>query len=237
MSDAGVMVRAMPLQNRVGPDGAIIATSARGTFLGNRGVLHDEHKRIVRQSRGDLWLICQLEFNGRKQELMRPNRYTQLFFLDEAVGLAAGHRPCGECRRDSYRAYIDAANVENPTPIRTAADLNRQLSVSRAAPHVTADLAGLPDGTFIALGDNDFRLIWRGALYPWSPEGYGDPVPISDVEVTSARVLTPALSVGALRHGYPVAVHPSIPGGRAEPTPVVESPCPACNLAHAGECD
>ena len=25
---------------------------------------------------------------------MAPNRYTELFFLDEATGLAAGHRPC-----------------------------------------------------------------------------------------------------------------------------------------------
>lgn len=75
----------MSLQNRVRPEGEIFETTARGTFLGNRGILQDENKRIVRHSRGDLWQICQLEFKGRKQELMHPRRYTQLFFLDEAV--------------------------------------------------------------------------------------------------------------------------------------------------------
>ena len=77
--------------------------------MGNRGILHDENKRIIRQSHSAMWLICQLEFNGRKQELMHPKRYTQLFFLDEAVALAAGHRPCGECRRKNYRAHASVA--------------------------------------------------------------------------------------------------------------------------------
>lgn len=86
----------MPLQNRVRPDGELIATPARGTLMGNRGVLHDDGKRIVRASNSILWISCRLEYNGRKQEVMRPGRYTQLFFLDDAVALAAGHRPCAE---------------------------------------------------------------------------------------------------------------------------------------------
>ncbi len=203
----------MPLQNRVSPDGQIFATSARGTFLGNRGILHDENKRIVRQSRGSMWLICQLEFNGRKQELMHPNRYTQLFFLDEAVALAAGHRPCGECRRAAYRAYIQAANAGGVDPILGSSDLDKKLSASRRAPRTSAVIAELPDGVFIALGSDDFWLVWRGALYAWSPEGYGDPVAITDTDAAVATVLTPALSVDALRHGYPVNVHPSIASG------------------------
>jgi len=157
-----------------------------------------------------MWLICQLDFNGRKQELMHPTRYTQLFFLDEAVALAAGHRPCGECRRKHYRAYIEAANAWSAGLISVAADLDKALSDSRRAPRAAAAIASLPDGVFISLGDDDFRLVWSGALYRWSAEGYVDRVAITDVRFTEATVLTPALSVQALQHGYPVTVHPSV---------------------------
>lgn len=210
----------MPLQNRVRPDGEIFATNARGTFLGNRGILHDENRQIIRQSRGDMWLICQLEFKGRKQELMHPNRYTQLFFLDEAVGLAAGHRPCGECRRKHYRAYIDAANAQNEDQITGASNFDKLLSASRRAPRTTGAIGTLPDGVFIKLGPEDFRLVWQGALHKWSPGGYVDPVAIADVEGTAATVVTPALSVAALRHGYPVSVHPSVTSRATKKAPV-----------------
>src|SRR5690349_19929351 len=114
------MVRVMPLQNRVTPAGDIIATSARGTFMGNRGILHDDSRQIVRTSRNSMWLICLLEFNGRKRTVMSPGNYTELFFLDEAVALAAGHRPCGECRRTHYRQYIAALNEEGDSPVSGA---------------------------------------------------------------------------------------------------------------------
>lgn len=193
----------MPLQNRVAPDGAIITTSARGTFMGNRGILHDEHRRIVRLSRNPMWLICLLEFKGRKRALMSPGTYTELFFLDEAVALAAGHRPCGECRRRNYRVYLDAVNIGN------AKDLDRQLNAARRAARTTAPITALPDGTFISAGDNDFRLIWAGAAHRWSPEGYTDPVAIAEFDDAPVPVVTPALSVTALVNGYPVQVHPS----------------------------
>lgn len=198
----------MSLQNRVTPGGAIIATSARGTFMGNRGILHDSDKRIVRTARNRMWLICELEFKGRKRELMRPGTYTELFFLDEAVALAAGHRPCGECRRKFYRAYIDAANADNNDPIRGATDLDRQLKASREAARTTAAISTLPDGTFVSLGDNDFRLIWRDALYRWSSDGYTDAVALAGDR--QGLVVTPGMSVDALRNGYPVRVHPSV---------------------------
>ena len=146
----------MPLQNRVAPGGEIIATSARGTFLGNRGILHDENKQIVRTSRNTVWLICRLEFNGRKRELMSPGSYTELFFLDEAVALAAGHRPCGECRRTSYRAYIAAAGVDKNGPISGSKDLDRQLNESRRTARTKAAIATLPEGVFISLATTTF---------------------------------------------------------------------------------
>lgn len=202
----------MPLRNRVTPHGEIIATSARGPCMGNRGILHDENKQIVRTSRNSMWLICRLEFRGRRREVMRPGSYTELFFLDEAVALAAGHRPCGECRRKRYRAYIDSANVENGTPISGAKELDKQLNESRKAPHVTAAIATLPDGVFVEFGENDRRLIWDGTLHRWSPQGYVDPIAIVHADVAEAQVVTPPLSVAALRHGYPVEVHPSANG-------------------------
>jgi hypothetical protein len=187
--------------------------------MGNRGILHDENKRIVRHSRGDMWLICRIEFNGRRQELMHPKRYTQLFFLDEAVALAAGHRPCGECRRKQYRAYIDAANTQNPSPISVAADLDRQLRASRREARTTGAIASLPDGAFISLGGNDFRLVWRGSLYTWSTVGYVDRIAIAEVDVAEAIVITPELSLHALRYGYPVSMHPSVEPGLLESPP------------------
>lgn len=177
--------------------------------MGNRGILHDDSKRLVRNTRNAMWLICLLEFKGRRRPLMTPGTYTELFFLDEAVALAAGHRPCGECRRKLYRAYIDSANVGSRTPIKGAKDLDRHLNASRKAPRVNTDIAALPDGVFVSIGDNDFRLIWNGALHRWTPEGYIEVIATADAGVTAATVLTPPLSVAALRHGYPVDVHPS----------------------------
>ena len=95
----------MPRQNRVAPDGTLIAVPDRGLFWGNRGVLHDSAGRLVRYSRGRAWAICVLEFKGRRRQLWAPGRLTELFFLDEATGLAAGHRPCGECRYRDYQAF------------------------------------------------------------------------------------------------------------------------------------
>lgn len=218
----------MALQNRVTPAGEIVATAARGTFMGNRGILHDEAQRIIRQSRTNMRLICRLEFKGRRREVMGPGSYTELFFLDEAVALAAGHRPRGGCRRRQYRAFIDAANVGGGFRIGGAQDLDRLLNNARRSARATAPVAELPDGTFISHGDNDFRLVWRGALRRWSPEGYVDAVAIADAGFHSAAVITPSLSVAALRAGYPVEVHhsvgvgPTVPPGFTPSSPVTE---------------
>ena len=92
---------AMPLQNRVTPTGEIIATTARGTMMGNRGgAFHTAAQTLThRRWKTKAWICCVIEFKGRHRVVMSPNRYTELFFLDEATALAAGHRPCFECRR------------------------------------------------------------------------------------------------------------------------------------------
>ncbi|MCP9271724.1 hypothetical protein [Mycolicibacterium arenosum] len=189
----------MPLQNRVTPRGELIAATARGMYMGNRGRLHDDQRRIVRAANSMLWIICVLDFKGRRREVMTPGRYTELFFLDEAVALAAGHRPCAECRRSDYRAYLQAVRISG------APELNERLRESRDADRIIRDVDALPDGVFVLVDDQP-RLKWQGALRRWTPAGYVDPVPVSGV----APVVTPDLSVTALRNGYRPVVHPSV---------------------------
>jgi hypothetical protein len=104
----------MPRQNRVTPFSTLIATPARGTLTGNRGCLHDEHGQIRRSYLGQRWIICLLEFKGRKRAIMQPGHYTELFFLDEATALAAGHRPCAECQRDRFNLFREYWARGNP---------------------------------------------------------------------------------------------------------------------------
>src|ERR1700761_3400486 len=102
------------LRNRVTPQGDIIKTPARGAWMGNRGVIHDEHKQIRRSFKLKAWITCLLQFKGRHREVMTPGRWTELFFFDEATAFSAGHRPCGECRRHDYRRFKAAWLEGNP---------------------------------------------------------------------------------------------------------------------------
>src|SRR5215213_2819224 len=110
----------MPRQNRVSPFGDLLAVQERGTFMGNRGILHDDARHIRRAWQGKRWISCVLEFRGRKRPVMAPGRYTELFFLDEATALAAGHRPCNECRPERLAAFKHAwaAGVEGQPGMR-----------------------------------------------------------------------------------------------------------------------
>ena len=95
----------MPLQNRVTPFGAIVAVEERGLLMGNRGILHDDARRIVRPWQVKRWIACRTEFRGRWRPVMQPRTWTELFFLDEATAFAAGHRPCAECRHADYQRF------------------------------------------------------------------------------------------------------------------------------------
>jgi hypothetical protein len=216
MSDRHARFSDVPLQNRVTPDGHIIATTARGTFMGNRGILHDDNRNIVRTSRNTMWLICRVEFKGRRRQLMKPGSYTELFFLDEAVALAAGHRPCGECRRTEYRSFM-AASSRSDEPLTCPKDLDRALSRSRSAKREFASITSLPDGAFVRRSIHGLWLIWEGSLHRWTPDGYVDAVAIGAAAAESAEVVTPALTVAALRHGYRVEVHPTAQQSHAAP--------------------
>ena len=204
----------MPLQNRVMPTGEIVAACARGLFLGNRGLLHDEKKRLgQRRWAQKAWLICKLNFKGRRRAVMTPRRYTELFFLDEAGAIAAGHRPCYECRRSEFRlwqaAWRDAKGLrELPRAPEIDACLHEEriLSQSRTQRVWHADCADMPDGTLI-LHDGEPHVVLTVGLRGWSWQGYG--ALIARPRGTTV-VLTPPSSVAALRAGYRPVLHPSV---------------------------
>jgi hypothetical protein len=204
----------MPHRNRVTPLGEIVADAARGLVYGNRGCLHDDSGTIRRTHDGRLWIACRLRFKGRRRELLQPGRYTELFFLDDATALAAGHRPCAECRRDDYNRFLAAW----PGPLggrSRAGAINDRLHAERltdagAQRHHDAAMDELPDGAFV-LADDAPWLVRGEDLLHWSPAGYTDRM--SRPAGTSARVVTPPSLVEVLRRGWrPEAVpliHPS----------------------------
>jgi hypothetical protein len=203
-----------PLQNRVTPWGELIADPARGDLMGNRGCLHDQSGRIVRRHRGKLWIFCRLEFRGRWRPVMPPNRYTALFFLDEATAFAAGHRPCGECMHRRYTEFRDAwaaANPELAKPKASAGIMNEALHRERIDSErrkvtFTARAGALPDGTFVVPDGarNGPSLIWSGAFLPWSPAGYGEHQELDGRSIV--EVLTPACTVRTFAAGFRPAV-------------------------------
>src|SRR5580698_6781323 len=121
--DFAPIISSVPLENRVDPFGNLFRTPARGTMMGNRGgALHNSEREIVRNYKSRRWIACVLEFRGRRRIVMSERRYTELFFLDEAVALAAGHRPCAECRHAAYQSFLTAWAQALARPAKPAAD-------------------------------------------------------------------------------------------------------------------
>ncbi|MFK7944577.1 MAG: hypothetical protein AB8B85_16925 [Paracoccaceae bacterium] len=197
----------MPLQNRVTPFGEITKASWRGAWTGNRGCLHDGAGELgVRRWRHQNWVCCQLEFRGRKRDPMPPNRWTALFFWDEAVALTAGHRPCGECRYKDYQRFMAAwrtSGLPGANPREVDKHLHRhRVTRTRAQVRYTARPADLPDGTFFMVpeGEHMPMLWWGGAMHHLSlADGrYYD----AGLAPDSVAVLTPKPMLEVLRAGY-----------------------------------
>jgi hypothetical protein len=177
--------------------------------MGNRGILHDDAQRIIRYMQVRRWLVCRTEFRGRHRAIMRPHSYTELFFLDEATALAAGHRPCAECRHADYQQFRRLWARCNGEPV--SADLidqqlhSERLMGRRGKRTYRACLADLPDGAYVVLDERAW-LVWGSWLFAWSDLGY------TERQMRRPRdidVLTPPSTVAILRAGYRVAVHPS----------------------------
>jgi hypothetical protein len=204
----------VPRQNRVTPAGDIVAVPQRGTLTGNRGVLHDAHGAIRRPWQLRRWIACATEFRGRRRPIMAPGRWTELFFLDEATALAAGHRPCAECRNADYRRFKAAWGAAHGGEV-PADEMDRVLHAERLEGRrrkrtYTAALGELPDGTMIEL-EGGFYLVQEGELVSWSFDGYlAERLALDPAE--PVEVLTPEAIVATIAAGYEPGIHPS--GGR-----------------------
>ena len=167
--------------------------------MGNRGILHGNDQRLGRQRwQHKAWVTCRLVWKDWHRTVMSPNAYTELFFWDEAVALAAGHRPCALCRREHYNAYREAAGMSGPV-----AEMDAALHAERAIPRRfeqrrhQADVESLPDGAIIL--DEAPKLVFGDAVREVRADGYGPPTPRPTGAVT---VLTPPMSVRAMAEGY-----------------------------------
>jgi hypothetical protein len=202
----------MPLQNRVTPSGDIIATLHRGMFTGNRGIIHDPATKTLLRRRwaSRAWLTCVCEFRNRRRDVMGGRSWTELFFLDEATALSAGHRPCFFCRRDDanrFRAAWEAGNgVTNILADEIDVVLHRERLDGRAKRlhKLPAPMMRLADGAMVALGGESY-LVANGELLRWSFDGYHP----ANVSAGAAMLLTPPSTLRALDAGYRPVLHPS----------------------------
>jgi hypothetical protein len=169
---------------------------------------------------------------------MQPGTWTELFFLDEATALAAGHRPCGECRRADYRRFrlcwLAANGARLPDGPVTRAAIDRILHAERAGRWrgealAEAPLDRLPDGAMVLLpgagGRHQQPVPDAGGRHqqhweddaPWLVLGAGlwrwTPGGYVDPRRRPAHtqvwVLTPPSIVAAMRAGYRPGIHPS----------------------------
>lgn len=203
----------MPLQNRVTPFGEIVALDQRGLFTGNRGIIHDpKTKRLLRKRWATKsWLICSCDYKGIRRQIMAGRSWTELFFLDEATALAAGHRPCFLCRREDAERFRSAWARGNgggsPSAIeiddilhseRLGGGRERLVRPPRSSPE-------LPDGIMLALEDRAF-VVTNGVPSEWNVDGYR---PVENL-LGAVDILTPPSTVRTLIAGYRPVLHPSL---------------------------
>ncbi len=202
----------MPLQNRVTPFGKIVFSPQRGTFTGNRGVIHNANKEIVRKYALKAWITCRLEYKGAHREVMTPNRWTELFFWDEATAFAAGHRPCAYCRNADFKKFkslwLKANREEFKIGDESMKFIDTILHTERMAMQNGAEyiyhLEDLPDGTMVCYFDDESAsyLWWKKTLYVWGETKYEK----LEIDYSSSdqliRVLTPPSIINTFREGY-----------------------------------
>jgi hypothetical protein len=190
--------RGVPHQNRVDPFGQIVAAPQRGRFMGNRGILH-EGTTIVRPWQHNHWIICVTQYKDWRAPQWTPHRYTPLFFLDEAVALAAGHRPCALCRNAAWKSFLAARRDVTGSPTAKRDDVDRALHRERRAGPHRRPWRSLPDGAF-AVVDGAAVRVDSDVLVPWTPTGYG--APRFRPSRGDAAVLTPPTTLEVIAAGY-----------------------------------
>lgn len=194
----------MPLQNRVSPFGDICFSAHRGTLTGNRGVIHNDKQQITKHFQVKRWIICTLKYKNYQRKVMTLGRWTELFFLDEATALAAGHRPCTFCQRKrsiEFRQHWVAANQSffgiSDIKVDAIDNILHQERMNREKPFLNID--DLPDDVFVEFNQKAY-LICQKNLLEWSFGGYL--APIKKPPNILVKVLTPLSSVRAIRNGF-----------------------------------
>jgi hypothetical protein len=199
------------LQNRVTPFGEIVAIPQRGTMTGNRGIIHDPSTKTLLKRRwtSKAWLICLCDFKERRREVMGGRSWTELFFLDEAVALAAGHRPCFFCRRDAALAFSAAWADAKGGKAPSAGEMDSVLHSERVDGRrkqirsLTGPVSELPDGAVVVSLGEAFTIA-KGLAFRWSEGGYLSPIVLEQAD----GLLTPPSTLGVLRVGYRPVLHP-----------------------------
>jgi hypothetical protein len=204
----------VPLRNRVTPLGELVADPTRGLVYGNRGCLHDADGSICRRYNGKRWIACRLEFRGwRRHPLLQPGRFTELFFLDEATAMAAGHRACALCRREDYNRLLEIWHSVHGAPAGADAIDARlhaeRVAADRHARTHAAKITSLPDGAMVLVDDWAW-LVRARHLLRWTPAGYAETRrrPVH----TQVEAITPPSLLDVLRAGWDPSVpllHPS----------------------------
>lgn len=208
----------MPLQNRVTPFGEILALPERGLFTGNRGIIHDPATKTLlpRRWTGKAWIVCLCEYKGMRREVMGGRSWTELFFLDEATALAAGHRPCFFCRREAANRFRASWAQGNQVAPPSAPAMDRMLHAERLDGKakrrhpLPGKIGDLPDGAMIAVGDEAFAIL-HGKPFRWAPAGYRT----AAFSPREAQLLTPPSTVKALAAGYRPVLHSSLANASA----------------------
>jgi len=203
----------MPLQNRVTPFGEIVAIEQRGLFLGNRGIIHDPATRtlLTRRWTNKAWIICRCEFRGVRRKVMSRRSWTELFFLDEATALSAGHRPCYFCQREAAlqfaAAWASAHGLEHVGATEIDARLHEQRLQNRAQRihPLRGAPADLPDGAMVVSSGHAY-LVARGQAFRWCESGYAAPLLLPRAD----GLLTPPSTIATLRAGYRCTLDPRV---------------------------
>lgn len=206
----------MPLQNRISPFSTLTATPERGAWTGNRGVIHNANKEIVRNHSVKYWITCVLEYKNFQRKVMSPNRWTELFFLDEATSFAAGHRPCGFCRNMDFKRFKKLWLLANAKRYGLEGNVKmdiidnfihqERLNEKGIQKTFQAALSTLPDGTFITFIDSVKAYLWyKQNLYKWSFSGYTKVLEFEQHQ--PVNVLTPFSYVETFKLGYLPQIH------------------------------
>jgi hypothetical protein len=203
----------VPLQNRVTPFGEIVALDQRGMFMGNRGIIHDPATRtlLTRRWTNKAWIICRCEYRGVRRKVMSRHSWTELFFLDEATALAAGHRPCYYCRRATALEFAAAWARAHRLKHVSATDIDARLHEQRLQNGAKRihPLRGapteLPDGTMVTASGEAYVMV-RGRAVRWGESGYGAPRTLTRAD----GLLTPPSTVASLRAGFRCTLHPQL---------------------------